>query len=250
MTSLRFSHDASTLATAGQDQTVRLYRVGSWEEIACLREHDATITAIDWSPDDRRLVSGGRDHEVLIWDVNTGQVVHRLEGHTDAVRHVAWSPDGKWVASCAKDSEVRLWDTNSGLLRSAMPGQDDSMLRLAFSSDGRWLACGGYAVALILYDVSAAKVVARHEALGQIWSPVPCREWSVINGLGFRRNACACWMLRYGPLRPMDRTSLNVTYRAIRHGGFSPAVRRYSVVPCTRPMGCTWPPRRHEGGCR
>lgn len=61
------------LATAGQDQAVRLYRVGTWEELACLRGHEMTITAIDWSPDDRRLVSSGRDHQVLIWDVGSGQ---------------------------------------------------------------------------------------------------------------------------------------------------------------------------------
>ena len=58
VTCVRFAPDGQTLATAGMDRTIRLWKVSDWSEVACLRGHDLTVTrpspghptASNWHP--------------------------------------------------------------------------------------------------------------------------------------------------------------------------------------------------------
>jgi WD40 repeat protein len=66
---IAFNPDGSVLASAGGDQTVRLWDVSSGNLLASLTGHEDAVTSIAFSPDGTLLASGGLDGRLLLWGV-------------------------------------------------------------------------------------------------------------------------------------------------------------------------------------
>lgn len=135
---LAFSGDGQTLASAGFDSVVRLWKADSGELLREFKEHTAEVHAVAFSADGQWLASAGRPGEIRLWDVRRGTRVAVLEGHTDVVRGLAFSPHGDLLASCGLDKTVRVWDVATGTERMRFE-HDGHALAVAFSADGRQL---------------------------------------------------------------------------------------------------------------
>jgi hypothetical protein len=105
-----FSSDGKRLASASDDQTVKVWEVANGREMLNLRGHNGQVMSVAFSPDSKRLASADYNGNVKVWDATTGEETLTLQGHTRAVVSVAFSPDGKRLASASSDTTVKVWD--------------------------------------------------------------------------------------------------------------------------------------------
>jgi WD40 repeat protein/serine/threonine protein kinase len=103
-----FSPDGKRLATAGQDQTVRIWEVATGQELKKLEGHSGSVWRVAFSKDGQRLASAGYGL-LRIWDTKRWEEVLVLEGQ-DSIHTVTFSPDGHWIATSQQNGGLHLWD--------------------------------------------------------------------------------------------------------------------------------------------
>jgi WD40 repeat protein len=108
---LDFSPNQPILATAGPDNTVRLWEATTGRELHRL-EHAAPVNAVRFAPDGN-LVSTTELGTVHVWDSQSGLEVRRLP-QDDAAYTIAVSTSGKFVASASLDKSARVWELATG----------------------------------------------------------------------------------------------------------------------------------------
>ena len=105
------SPDGLTLAAAGDDRIVTLFRLDGSAPPARLGGHTDGIESLAFSGDGRLLASGADDHSVILWDVRRERELgRRLLAHTQPVVSVGFDPRGATLAAGSGDGSVSVWD--------------------------------------------------------------------------------------------------------------------------------------------
>jgi WD40 repeat protein len=152
---LAFSEDRHTLATSGDDGSIRLWDMPVGRLRTILTGNTGPVNNLEFSPDKHTLAAAGDDHTVRLWDMTGARPPTILTGHTEPVQSVHFSPDGSVLASASDDDTVRMWDVASRRLRATIPGYVPGLFySVAFSSDGQTVATGGEHGTIRLSDVS------------------------------------------------------------------------------------------------
>ena len=157
--SVSFSPDGQTLASASDDETIRLWDVSTGELFRTLTGHTVRVSSVSFSPDGQTLASGSRDRTIRLWDVSTGETLRTLTGHTREVNSISFSPDGQTLASGSSDETIRLWDVSTGDVVRTLTGHTSWVRSVSFSPDGRTLASASPDEAIRLWDVSTGETL-------------------------------------------------------------------------------------------
>ncbi|AFY31801.1 WD40 repeat-containing protein [Calothrix sp. PCC 7507] len=132
-----FSPDGKTIASASEDQTVKLWNLQG-QELQTLQGHSNSVYSVAFSPDGKTIATASDDNTVKLWNLD-GQVLQTLQGHSRSVYSVAFSPDGKTIATASDDNTVKLWNLDGQVLQT-LQGHSRSVYSVAFSPDGKTIA--------------------------------------------------------------------------------------------------------------
>ena len=77
--SVVFSRDASRLASASLDETVKIWDASSGECLQTLESHSSYVNSVVFSRDASRLASASWNKTVKIWDASSGEGLQTLE---------------------------------------------------------------------------------------------------------------------------------------------------------------------------
>ncbi|OQV00176.1 WD domain-containing protein isoform 2 [Cladophialophora immunda] len=154
-----FAPDGAMLASASDDQTIKLWDARTGGIVQTLQGHSNSVRAVAFSPDGKVLVSASSDKTVRLWKIDAGVVIHTLHGHSKSVRAVVFSPDNTLLASASWDKTVRLWDATSGEAVRKLEGHSRSINAVSFLPEGIVLASASKDGTVKLWDVGTGAII-------------------------------------------------------------------------------------------
>lgn len=169
---VRFSPDASLLATGSWSGQAALWDVPSATPRQTYAAHEDRVSGVAWHPQATlsqsraalNLATGGGDHTVCLWSLDSERPLRRLHGHEARIGRIAFHPLGAYVASASFDGTWRLWDVEHGTELLLQEGHSKEVYAVDFQSDGALVASGGL------------------DAIGRVWDCRTGRSAMVLDG--------------------------------------------------------------------
>jgi len=133
-----YAPDGNTVASAGTDNTVKLWDPKTGDLLHTLSGHMDDVNTIAFSPDATLLASGAGgwdepgESTIKLWRVSDGELLDTWPGHSDRVECLAFTPDGGHVISSGGGT-IQAWRVLDGEL---MLTYDEQATDIAFSPSG------------------------------------------------------------------------------------------------------------------
>jgi WD40 repeat protein len=144
MNAVNFSPDGQTIATAGADHVVRLWRTRNGEALSTVAQYYDEASSVEFSSDGKWLASGSSDATFQIMSLVDGKKICE-NWTTGFVRDVALAPDKSHLAVALGyfSNDLDIFDVAQCQLSSILTPHWGTVWGVAYSLDGSWFAsCG------------------------------------------------------------------------------------------------------------
>ena len=225
---LALSPDGRQIASAGGDETVKIWDMATGSEVRTLRGHSASLEAVAFSPDGKRIASGADDGVIKIWDAASGAELKTLRGHRGWIGSIAFSPDGRYMASSGRDAIVRVWDATEGVEVMMLRGHARRLWEVAYSPNGKFIVSGSNDGTIKMWDAQTGaeiRTLAGHDEA--VFSIAVSPDGSRIAS-GGEGTAIRIWNANNGAEEITIRGHTRGTYSV----AFSPDGKRIAAAAC------------------
>ena len=140
---LSFSPDGQTLASAGPEPMIRLWKVANGQEVFTQSGHRSRIRNLVVSPADSTIFTAGQDGTIRHWDTATGRELGVIARFAEEADTMAVAPDGKTLLLGGYlGGRFALWSiAERREIRSlARIDPRNPVRHVAFSPDGKTVA--------------------------------------------------------------------------------------------------------------
>ncbi len=169
---LDFSPDTLYVASAGNDNTIRIFNTDTGEHIRTLSGHTDAILAIDYISEgpDNAILSASEDTDIGFWDADTSEMLGILEDHTGSVWSIELDSNGNYIVSAG--NVVFLWDFSpDDIEKFTLDGPVGEVHAAAFSPDNRYVVAAGEDMAVYIWELATRRQVARLTGhTDEVWS--------------------------------------------------------------------------------
>ena len=147
--------------SASEDQTLKVWDLGSGLELRTLQGHTDVVSDVAVSGDGRLAVSASRDRTLKVWDLGSGGELRSREGHSSFGNDVALSADGRLAVSGSYQYKLKVWEVESGrelrTLQSQSKRHSDRITGVWLSGDGRLAVSASFDHKLKLWEVESGR---------------------------------------------------------------------------------------------
>ncbi len=153
--SLAFSPDGSRLASAGFDQTIRIWNLLSGKAEGQSKGHSDFVYEVAFATDGQTILSASKDRSVKRFKAATLEGVRTYSDHNDDVLALAVRPDGSGFVSAGNEPQIRWWESNGEKPVKRVGGHSGPVFELAFSGNGKRLISASGDKSVRLWDGSS-----------------------------------------------------------------------------------------------
>ncbi len=155
----RFDPTATLVATGGDDNIARLWRVSDGAEIAVLGGHDHAVREVGFSSDGALLATATSRGMVRVW-TRDGELVREIRAHEGWVWRAVFSPRDELLATCGADALIRLWNPRTGALVHELRGHTGQVRNIGFDATSDRLVSVGYDSRAAVWNVATGERIA------------------------------------------------------------------------------------------
>lgn len=207
------SPNGQTLASGGDDGTIRLWDVRTGKLRGTLKGHSSAVYAVAISPNGQILASGSANETIKIWNLETGQQLRTLSKDSKGIRSLAINPDNQTLVSGDARGVIEIWNLGNGERLNFFPGHEIWVTSLAISPDGKTFVSSSTDKTIKLWELKTGALI--HTLTDDKAKPIlavainPNGETFVSGGVD---GAIRLWDLRTGKLIQTLSTGLSAIY--------------------------------------
>lgn len=156
--SVIFSPDGKMIATASEDNTVRVWNING-REIRKFTGNNQVFRSVNFSPDGKNIAATSADNTIKIWSIN-GQELITFKGQDSQdnfMSGVCFIPDSKLIAASNLDNSVKLLHIDGQEIKT-LKGHKDSVWSISCSPDGKNIVTADLGGVLIIWSTNGEEI--------------------------------------------------------------------------------------------
>ncbi|KAG9248840.1 nuclear migration protein-like protein nudF [Calycina marina] len=161
ITSVAFHPVFTSLASASEDSTIKIWDWEGGELEKTLKGHTKAVQDVDYGgPKGATLLAScSNDLTIKLWDPSADyKNIRTLPGHDHSVSAVRFiSASGNLLVSASRDKTLRIWDVLTGYCVKTIRGHGDWVRAVSPSLDGQYLLSASMDQTARIWDASSGE---------------------------------------------------------------------------------------------